>query len=146
MSPRHRRTPDRPTRSLLLLLALSLLGSGCKSPRSPREVATESVTGTWTARSVVSYTPPTSEEELHWRFGLEQREAGKLRGSGEVTRVGRASTFELEGIRDESTVNFQFSLNGEPAKYDGSIMDAETMVGQMYLPGDTIPVTLTRER
>jgi hypothetical protein len=56
-----------------------------------------------------------------------------------------SSNFSLAGVRAENEVRFEFEIGDEPVKYHGSLMDATTIVGEMQLRTDTLPVTFTRD-
>jgi hypothetical protein len=135
----------RPMRKLIALLtAMSLLElAACKPPRAPREIAEGNVTGRWSAESIAAKTPEDVGRTT-WGLELEQQAAGKLRGRGTRTQGIGSSTFSLTGVRAENEVQFEFKLRGESVTYHGSLMDAKTIVGEMQLRTDTLPVTFTR--
>lgn len=131
--------------SLIFWTTLALLPAllACKPPRSPRERATSSVTGMWTAESV----PPGAAGDtgrVGWRLQLQERAAGKVAGRGSLADSRAPAEFSLFGVRGENEITLYFDLAGERLKYHGGIHDPKTMVGELYLTGDTIPVTFTR--
>lgn len=129
--------------ALGVALAFATL-AGCKTPRSPREHADGDVTGRWAAESAAS----GKEAEggtLRWRLEVEQHPAGRLFGEGTMEREGRTATFPVRGVRDRHQVDLRFALPGGAAMYHGGIIDMKTIVGELYLERDTIPVSFTRE-
>lgn len=129
---------------LLPLLVLLLGAAACKPPRSPREVAGARVTGTWTARSAAAGAP-LDTGNLAWALVLAEREAGKVDGRGTLRRGGEDSAFRLHGHRAEHEITLEWELPGETAKFHGSVLDARTIVGEVQMRGDTLPVSFTRE-
>ncbi|MGI9181406.1 MAG: hypothetical protein ACR2H9_13010 [Longimicrobiaceae bacterium] len=127
--------------TLRLLLTSSMvlaLGLGaCKTPRQPIEVPEGNVSGVWSAE-----TGPAGE--MRWQLSLEQGAAGKLTGEGSLVDQTRSTSFSVNGIRGENTINFDLDTEDAKAKFDGSIMDMETIVGELYLETDTLHVTFTR--
>jgi hypothetical protein len=131
-------------RAATAALLLAALAAGCKSPRPPHEAAEGDVSGEWTAESVAT-TRPEPAGEIRWRLLMDEQDGGRLRGDGSLAHPGGSDAFTVVGIRGESTVNFEMHLEaGATARFDGSILDVKTMVGQVDLGGDTIPVTFTR--
>lgn len=129
----------------LLTLAASLVAvAACHAPRSPREVADGSVSGRWTAESA-AVGEPFDSGHVAWRLALEQREAGKLAGRGYRVQGGDSTEFTLTGLRGENKLNVQLHLPDHSVRYRGSVADPKTIVGEMHLPGTTLPVTFTRQ-
>lgn len=126
----------------LLVLVAAL--AACHPPRSPREVAGSRLTGTWTAHSA-SVGEPRDSGEVAWRLRLDERDAGRVEGRGGVYMPRDSAAFALSGIRGENEVTLQFAFGGERVVYHGAIVDAKTMVGEMLMPRDTLPVTFTKE-
>jgi hypothetical protein len=118
----------------MLLLLATLAAAACKTPRAPDQVATGDLTGTWTAAA-------ESREAMRWRIVLEEHEGGRLSASGAVTSAGETREFVTNGIRDASSVQ----LDLEIGTFDGSIRSVDSLVGNLYLPGDTVPLTFQRE-
>ena len=132
------------TALVVLGTALTLLElSACKAPRSPREMAEDNVTGRWTAESIAAKEPKEAGRTT-WLLELQQEQAGKLTGRGTRTQGTGSSSFTFEGVRAENDVILKLRLKGESVKYHGSILDPKTIVGEMQLPTDTLPVTFTR--
>src|SRR5690606_31782277 len=125
------------------LLALALAVAACKPPRSPRESAEGSLTGAWTAESAAPGAPRDTGT-VAWRLALEEREAGRLAGSGTMAHGGEASPFAVSGVRGRGEVTLYLDLPGERVKYHGGVQGAATIAGELYLPGDTLAVTFTR--
>lgn len=119
----------------VLVLAIGL--GACKTPRQPIEVPEGNVSGTWSAE-----TGPAGE--MRWQLSLEQGAAGKLTGEGSLIHQTRSTSFSVNGIRGENTINFDLQMDDAKVEFDGSIMDMETMVGELYLETDTLHVTFTR--
>lgn len=130
-------------RAVAWLALVAMLEAGCKAPRSPREVSLGSLTGEWTAESISGTTPEDTTRST-WLFSLLEREAGKLRGQGSVARGTAREEFAVSGVRGETRLDLQFELGGESVRYHGSVMGPRTIVGEIYLPRDTIPVSLVR--
>ncbi|HEX2191349.1 MAG TPA: hypothetical protein VHG51_20730 [Longimicrobiaceae bacterium] len=128
----------------LWLLVLLLAAAACKPPRSPREVSEARVTGEWTAHSVAAGAP-LDTGNLAWSLALVEREAGKVDGRGSLRRGGEAAPFGIHGQRAEHEITLEWALPGETVKFHGSVVDARTIVGEVWMRGDTLPVSFTRE-
>lgn len=129
----------------LPLVALLLAAAACKPPRSPREVAEARVTGEWTAHSVAAGAP-LDTGNLEWSLTLTEREAGKVDGRGGLRRGGgETAPFRVHGQRAEHEITLEWRLPGETARFHGSVVDAKTIVGEVWLRRDTLPVSFTRE-
>jgi hypothetical protein len=132
-------------RHLLIALALLPASSACKSPRSPREAAEVRVEGQW--RGISAAQPaPNDTGSLTWRLAVIEGQSGKLHGSGILERGGSEQKFNLDGLRGEAYVTIEFDIEGNPAKFAGTIMDIKTIVGEVVMNGDTLPVSLARVR
>lgn len=133
--------PFATVRSRLLLAGLVLaacLVPGCKTPRTPHRVAENDVSGVWRAQS-------TAPVPIGWSLRLDQLDAGKLAGSGSMARTDGTSTFTLKGIRGPRAINLDFHLEQGSGRFDGSVMDAQTIVGRLYLERDTIALTFEKD-
>ncbi len=126
------------------MVAVMLLLAGCKSPRPPEQAAVGDLSGGWSARSVAT-TRPQPAGEIIWRLFLEEEDGGRIRGRGSLAHAGTAASFSIVGIRGERVIDFDLHLeDGERAKFGGGVMDVNTMVGEVELRGDTIPLAFTR--
>ena len=143
MSALHAEMP-RVRKTLAGAVILIALLAACKAPRSPREAATGKLTGRWTAEST-AIGPPVDTGLVQWALELEHGQAGKLVGRGAMAHRGSREAFSLAGLRGESEIQLKFELRGQRVRYHGGIVDVRTIVGEMYLPDDTIAVTFTRE-
>ena len=121
-------------RHLLILLALLLLVS-CKPPRNPRAGVESKATGQWHAQSAHG----------SWLLSIEEELAGKLRGTGSIVSGNNERTFALEGLRDQSVVKLEFTLGNTDVRFLGSVMDSKTMVGELFMSKDTLPLSFTRD-
>lgn len=128
-----------------LVAVAALAVTACKPPRSPREMSEGRITGTWTAHSA-AVGEPRDTGQASWKISFVEHAAGKVDGRGGVTVGGASDTFVLKGHRGEAELTFEFDLPGGGVKYHGSVMDPNTIVGEMQMPADTLPVTLTREK
>lgn len=128
--------------AMLVLLGMAI--AACHPPRSPREVAESRLTGTWTAHSA-SVGEPRDTGQVAWRLRLDERDAGRVEGRGGVYMRADSAAFDLSGVRGRSELTLQFAFGGERVQYHGGIVDAKTIVGEMILPRDTVPVTFTKE-
>jgi hypothetical protein len=131
-------------RMLAGIVLVATFSTACKSPRPPYETAQGDVSGEWFAESEA--TPRAGRAgEIRWRMLLDQGEAGKLDGRGELAGDRGSSAFTLTGVRGQGTVNFELHMEGGgSASFDGSVLDVKTMVGKMELEGDTVAVTFVR--
>ena len=129
----------------LAIFALALAVAACKPPRNPREVSEGRVTGTWTARSA-AVGAPNDTGQAAWKVTFYEHAGGKVDGHGSVSAGGAMDGFVLQGHRGEAELTFEFKLPGAGVKYHGSVVDPNTITGEMQMPGDTLPVTLLREK
>jgi hypothetical protein len=132
-------------RHLLIVLALLVAASSCKPPRSPREAAEVRVEGQWRGISV-AHGPPLDTGSLTWRLAIFEEQSGKLRGRGVLRSAGTEVDFKLDGLRGEGFITMEFDVAGGPAKFQGSIMDIKTIVGEVMMAADTFPLSLSRVR
>jgi len=131
------------SRSGLLLCALlcAHVCGACKPPRSPRDAATGSISGEWTA---VTKSAASEKDTVHWRAALEERDAGRITGSGVRSAGGASAAFRIGGVRGESTITLYFDLPDGRVKYHGGLLSEKSMPGELYLDTDTIPLVWTR--
>jgi hypothetical protein len=132
-------------RHLLTALVILVATSSCKPPRPPREANEVRVQGQWRGISV-AHSPPADSAEIVWRLAVQEGQAGKLDGRGIMKRFGQETEFELDGIRGESFVTIEFDMPGNQVKFQGTIMDIKTMVGEVIMRNDTFPLSLARVR
>jgi hypothetical protein len=128
----------RPRLVLVGLVLLASLAAGCKTPRTPHRVTENDVSGVWRAQS-------SEPVPIGWSLRLEQGDAGKIQGSGNLTRTDGTSSFTLRGLRGPREINLDFHLEQAAGKFDGSVMSAEMIVGRLFLNGDTINLTFERD-
>jgi len=132
-------------RGLLLVVLIAIAVSACKPPRNPRKMAEGRVTGTWTARTGAVGAPRDTGQAV-WRLTFFEHAAGKVDGHGSVAVGGASDAFVLQGHRGEAEFTFEFKLPGDGVKFHGSVIDPKTITGEMQMPNDTLPITLTREK
>ncbi len=132
-------------RAPLLVPLIALAVVACKPPRNPREVSEGRVTGTWTARSAAVGAPRDTGQAV-WRMTFFEHAAGKVDGHGSVRVGGAMDAFVLQGHRGEAEFTFEFKLPRAGVKFHGSVIDPTTITGEMQMPADTLPITLTREK
>lgn len=130
-------------RDRLIALGAAVVLGACKSPRPPREAVESKVTGRWSAESVAVGAPHDSGT-LVWHLALEERTAGTVHGRGTRAAGADSTAFEVDGVRGEDVIELGLRLPHGEARYEGSITDPRTIVGEMQLPEDTFPVTFTR--
>ena len=132
-------------RHLLTLLVPIIALYACKPPRSPREAAEVKVRGEWRGTSA-AVGMPADTGKLDWHLIINEGQSGKLDGRGSVTGQGSSRAFELDGLRGEAFITVEFDLEGTPARYQGSVMDIKTIVGEVFTGQDTFALSLTRVR
>lgn len=125
---------------MLVLLAVA----ACHPPRNPREGARSRISGEWTGHSA-SVGEPRDTGQAAWRLRLDERDAGRVEGSGGVWMRADSAAFELAGIRGETELTLEFALGDRRVKYVGSVADAKTITGELQMPRDTLPVTFTKK-
>jgi hypothetical protein len=121
-----------------LLLALVLVATACKTPRPPHRTYLDDVSGSWAAQS-------REPVPAGWGLQLQQRDGGRILGNGSLTRETESAVFPIRGIRGPHEITLAFHLEPSAARFDGSVMGAEQIVGRLYLDGDTIYLTFSRQ-
>ena len=132
-------------RHLLIALAILLAASSCKPPRPPREAAEVRISGDWVGVSAAD-AAPVDTGNVEWRLRIDEDQSGKFNGRGVRVGHGKETEFPVDGIRGESFITLEFDVDGGPIKYEGTIMDIKTIVGEMMTKRDTIALSLTRVR
>jgi hypothetical protein len=124
---------------MALLLLVGFAAHGCKAPREPHKLPENDVSGTWTAEAEQARMP------MVWEMRLDQKEAGKLEGEGRLTRGGSSSRYSVNGVRATHEIRMDFHLDRTRARFSGSVLGSETIVGRVYLETDTVLLTFRRE-
>lgn len=101
--------------------------------------------GQWRGISV-AHGAPVDTGSLTWRLAIEEEQSGKVHGRGVMQGSGREVEFELDGLRGESFVTIEFDIEGSQAIFKGTLMDIKTMVGELTMQSDTLPLSLSRVR
>jgi hypothetical protein len=132
-------------RHLLIALAVLVAASSCKPPRPPREANEVRISGDWIGVSG-AVAQPVDTGNVEWRIRIDEDQAGKFQGRGVRVREGKETEFQVDGIRGESFLTLEFDIPDNQIKYEGTIMDIKTIVGEMMTKRDTIALSLTRVR
>ncbi len=125
--------------TMLTLPLLLLSGPGvCKASRPPDEAPFGNVTGTWSAQTT------GQAGDMRWQLFLHEGQAGRIAGEGALADPTRSYSFPVRGVRGERVVKLDLRLEETDSKFEGSLMDAHTLVGEIILGRDTLITTFTR--